>query len=296
MQEIVAASLPLAASFVPLVLAEVALGSPRLLARLPTRGLAWRAAAALGTLYAAASLALGTLDPLRLAIVVATALAALAALGAARGAERLTAADLAVFVVLWVPFDLRLTDALFPGAPASVAYDWCAAALTVLAATGYGRLRDLPGFSYRLAPCRRDLVAALGALLAFGALAVPAGLATGFLRFPPSHATTALGALSSAAEIFFLVAIPEEVYFRAVLQAAIARTTGRPRLALALASLAFGLTHWNNAETPATRAIYVALATLAGLFYGQAYRRTGAVIAPALAHAGVDIVWKLFLE
>jgi membrane protease YdiL (CAAX protease family) len=34
------------------------------------------------------------------------------------------------------------------------------------------------------------------------------------------------------------------------------------------------------------------MATIAGIFYGRAFRRTGGLMAPALVHALVDTVWR----
>jgi membrane protease YdiL (CAAX protease family) len=57
-----------------------------------------------------------------------------------------------------------------------------------------------------------------------------------------------------------------------------------------LASAAFGLSHVLLAPAPNWR--YVAFATVAGWFYGWAFRRSGNLVAPSLAHALVDTVWR----
>lgn len=281
-----------ALSFWPLALAAVALGVPQVLARVPRDPV--RIAAVLVPFYVLANAAAGQADPYLLVVFVATTWAALAAPAAAHaGREGLGPADVAVFLLLWVPFDLRFVYQLVPG-PEGFQYQWWSVYLVVVAVLAFGRLRGFPGFDYRLVPRRRDLGAALVSLLAFGALAIPVGLAVGFLRYPPTLVPTLARAAWLAPEILVTVAIPEEVLFRAVLQAGLERTLGRPRAALAIASVLFGLTHWNNAA-PGMQLPYVAIASVAGVFYGIAYRRGGSVLAPALCHACVDLAWALFL-
>jgi membrane protease YdiL (CAAX protease family) len=283
------------AAFAPLALAALALGVPAVLRSVPRPGLPLRATAAIVPLFVFAGAAAQQLDPYVLAILAVTTWAALATAAAAREAGgAFGAADVAVLLLLWVPFDLRFIDQMFPGPP-DAAYDWWSVYVVVVAVLAFGRLRELPGFDYRLVPRARDLAVAVAALLAFGAIAVPIGVATAFLRFPPSTPPTFAAAARLGPALFLTVALPEEVLFRATLQAGLERRLGRPRLALVLASLAFGLTHWNNAELAAEKVVYVALATVAGAFYGMAYRRGGSVLAPAICHALVDLCWKILL-
>ena len=70
---------------------------------------------------------------------------------------------------------------------------------------------------------------------------------------------------------FFLIAVPEELFFRGWLQNLLERHIGQARALLATAIL-FGLSHFNK------RAVlfnwrYVMLAAIAGIFYGRAWRR-----------------------
>lgn len=65
---------------------------------------------------------------------------------------------------------------------------------------------------------------------------------------------------------------------------------------LVISSLAFGLMHWNNVSTLSTQITYVCLATIAGLGFGWAYRKSGNnLLAAILVHTLVDWIWKLFL-
>jgi len=54
--------------------------------------------------------------------------------------------------------------------------------------------------------------------------------------------------------------------------------------------------HWNNVSTLPTQIIYVSLATIAGLGYAWAYKKSGNnLLAAILTHTLVDWVWKLVL-
>jgi membrane protease YdiL (CAAX protease family) len=280
----------------PLAAASLALGAPRLFAAVPPgRATAARATILLTFCYLLACTVGPRFDPYATAIFAATTAAALAALAGARDPERgLGAQDLAIWLLLWIPFDLRWTGSLLEGSNDFV-YAWWSLDLVVVGVLGFGRLRALSGFDYRLAPRGRDFAAAAGALAAFGAIAIPVGLATGFLRYPPARPPALGHAAGLAPAIFLTIALPEEVYFRGVLQAGLERPLGR-RAALFVASLAFGLMHWNNAATLARRIEYCALASVAGLFYGLAYSAGGSILAPAICHTVVDLVWNLVFE
>jgi len=66
------------------------------------------------------------------------------------------------------------------------------------------------------------------------------------------------------------------------------------REALALASLIFGLSHIFHAPYPNWK--YVLLASIAGLFYGHVWMRTGSLLPGALVHGLVDITWHVLFR
>jgi membrane protease YdiL (CAAX protease family) len=94
--------------------------------------------------------------------------------------------------------------------------------------------------------------------------------------------------------IFFLIAIPEELLFRGIIQNFLEKTLRKPPLALFVTSLIFGAAHLNNGPRPDWR--YFLLASLAGLFYGNAYQQTRGLMAPAIVHTLVDMVWRAFFR
>src|SRR6202007_2201506 len=98
------------------------------------------------------------------------------------------------------------------------------------------------------------------------------GLAIGFIRF--SFTTSKLYAAPLLfAGIFFFTALPEEFLFRGLIQNWIERRTRRQALRLGNASVIFGASHLNNGP-PVPNYKYFLMASVAGLFYGRAWRQT----------------------
>ncbi len=155
---------------------------------------------------------------------------------------------------------------------------------------GIRKLRDV-GFDLRLR--LRDVGHGLREFALYAPLAIPLGLALGFLRF---HAVwpTPLHALAAYLFTFFFIAIPEELFFRGWIQNLLERRVGRTP-ALLLTAVLFGLAHWNK-RTVSFNWQYVLLAALAGVFYGRAWRAGRRVGASAITHATVDTVWSLWLR
>jgi membrane protease YdiL (CAAX protease family) len=56
----------------------------------------------------------------------------------------------------------------------------------------------------------------------------------------------------------------------------------------------FGFSHITNLGFPNWR--YVILASIAGLFYGWTWRKTGSILASAMVHAAVDAAWHFLFR
>lgn len=126
--------------------------------------------------------------------------------------------------------------------------------------------------------------------LAFFAPAVLAlGIALGFIH--PHSNVPALGkAALTWIGIFVFVAVPEELFFRAWVQNLLERRMGRWP-ALVVASMLFGLSHFNKRSAHFNWR-YVLLATIAGIFYGRAWRAERRVPASTITHTCVDWLWS----
>ena len=89
-----------------------------------------------------------------------------------------------------------------------------------------------------------------------------------------------------AANNLLFVCTAEEAFFRGFLQRQLALFwKDRPlqqALPLVLASFVYGLSHFAGGS------LYVAFVTLAGLYYGWAYQRTGCIEASILLHFALN--------
>ena len=92
---------------------------------------------------------------------------------------------------------------------------------------------------------------------------------------------------------FLLTAVPEEFFFRGLLQNLLEPHLGRLR-ALAAASMLFGLSHFHKDAAFNWR--YVLLAAIAGVFYGRAWRARRQLLASSITHTMVDVVWSLWFR
>jgi uncharacterized protein len=147
--------------------------------------------------------------------------------------------------------------------------------------------RRLPGMGFDLALRLRDLLIGIREWALFAPIGIGLGLALGFLRFHdrlPTAGTFAATLLGT----FIFVAVPEELFFRGLLQNLLETRLPR-RQALALASVFFGLSHYIHGAVFNWR--YVILATIAGFFYGRAWRTDRRLAASAVSHTLVDSVW-----
>jgi len=125
----------------------------------------------------------------------------------------------------------------------------------------------------------------------FTAVVLTLGLALGFIH-PHANRPQVSAAALRWVGIFFFTAVPEELFFRAWVQNLLERRVGR-RTALAIASALFGLSHFNKRAAHFNWR-YVLLATIAGIFYGRAWRERRRVPASTITHAGVDWIWGLW--
>jgi membrane protease YdiL (CAAX protease family) len=127
----------------------------------------------------------------------------------------------------------------------------------------------------------------------FAVIAIPSSLAMHFTRWNPRWPGITQFLLDFL-QIFIFIALLEELFFRGFLQSLISRTLGSWVSGQALVSVLFGLFHILHAPFPNWK--YVALASVAGWFYGSAFRTTGSVMASSLVHAAVDTVWRTWFS
>lgn len=154
-------------------------------------------------------------------------------------------------------------------------------------------LRLLPGLGYDFFFSRTVCKAAAVNFIYFAAIAIPTGWALHFIQWNPrwrGFATFGLDYL----EIFLFIALLEELFFRGFLQILLSRSLKSEWIGQTIVACLFGLFHILHAPFPNWR--YVTLASIAGWFYGSAFRQGGNLMAPALTHAMVDTAWRTWFS
>ncbi len=153
--------------------------------------------------------------------------------------------------------------------------------------------RPLDDTGYEFRYSWQTLRAGLLSFAAFSAIGLPLGSALRFIAWNPNW--RGAGAFGfDLVTIFLFIALPEELYFRGALQNLLEGTWESRYRAQAAASVIFGFSHILHAPRPNWR--YVVLASVAGWFYGSAYRRTRSLMASATTHALVDTVWRTWFQ
>ena len=197
--------------------------------------------------------------------------------------------DFLILLVLGLAVDLRWFEPAWP--PRLAIFN----KVLLLDAGIYGFLaiRQLRNVGFDLRLRLHDFGVGLFALAAYTPIAVVLGLFLGFLHFHaliPSLGRVVLAWLFT----FFFIAVPEELFFRGWMQNLLERRVGSQRALLITATL-FGLSHFNK-RAALFNWRYVLLATLAGIFYGLAWRQERRVGASAVTHASVDTIWSIWLR
>jgi uncharacterized protein len=196
--------------------------------------------------------------------------------------------DALVLLTLGLAVDLRWFDPAWPR-------DWEALGKLLLVDAGlYGflALRRLTGTGFDFHIHWNDWKTGLRELVFFAPIVLGLGFALGFIvphRAQPPLPAAALRWI----EIFFFVAVPEELFFRAWVQNLLERRIGRIG-ALVAASIVFGLSHFNKRNPIGVHFNwrYVLMATIAGIFYGRAWRERRRVPASTITHTFVDWIWS----
>lgn len=168
-------------------------------------------------------------------------------------------------------------------------FDKVAAALILALCGGFFTPAHGQSLLYSFAKAKSLLVWVLLMWVGCSAILITAGLAVGYIAFDPK--IMPFFWIWAANNILF-VAFAEETLFRGMIQGSLSKAFARfgwsPYSAVVAGAMLFGLSHIYGGWT------YVALATVAGLFYGMAYMRTGLLVAPILVHFLLNLTHALF--
>ncbi len=200
--------------------------------------------------------------------------------------------DYVSVLIIWLPLEFQWMYRLFPYPP-QLTHTLAVLLAVSTAVAACVLLRRLEGIGYAV-----DWRKGFGwrVLLTFGifaAIAIPLGSRMHFIAWDPTFVRVRSLPLFAPGILLF-TAWPEEFLFRGLLQNLFSRTFKNQWAGLALASVIFGLSHIFHAPYPNWK--YVLLATIAGLFYGHAWMKTGSLLPGVLVHALVDTSWHVLFR
>lgn len=195
--------------------------------------------------------------------------------------------DVLALVVVGAPVEFRLLAGAWPH-PGLSALPKFEMVLSALYAFLVVRRVEGVGFDFRAR--LRDVAIGLREWAFYAPIAIGLGLLLHFIHFVPRR--PGAGTFAAACLItFFFVAVPEEFFFRGLLQNLLQPRLGRGR-ALLVTAVIFGLSHFNKPLPFNWR--YVIMAAIAGLFYGRAWLDRRRLTSSAITHTTVDVVWGMW--
>jgi uncharacterized protein len=193
--------------------------------------------------------------------------------------------DALILLTLGLAVDLRWFDVAWPEGLRG----WGNLLLVDMGLYAFLGARGLSGTGFDFHFRVSDWKTGLRELAYFAPAVLVLGIALGFIH-PRANVPSLGKAILTWAGIFVFVAVPEELFFRAWVQNLLERRVGR-RAALVIASVVFGLSHFNK-RSAHFNWTYVLLASVAGIFYGRAWRENRRVVASTITHTCVDWLWS----
>ncbi len=217
-------------------------------------------------------------------------------LGLAASSERRPAGTWQDFLLLagiWAAVKFGPSHFVWPYPEARLAHVFTVLLAVNVALAAFVMVRRVDGIGYSVGWGRHWGFFVGGSFAVFACIAIPLGTGMHFIAFAPQwHAWSSL--LFTSLAIFFFTAWPEEFLFRGLLQNMLAKSCKSELAGWWTASMLFGFSHITNLGFPNWR--YVILASIAGLFYGWTWRKTGSIFASGLVHALVDVTWHFLFR
>jgi len=158
-------------------------------------------------------------------------------------------------------------------------------------------MRPQPGLNFGFWPQGKEWRTGLVWFILLAPVAALLVIRSGFAHYQkpelPWWQTAGL-ALAIFFGILWVVALSEEFLFRGLLLQWIAHWTHSDTVGLVAAALLFGAAHLGYRQYPNWR--FAAIAAVAGLFYGMAFRRGPGLRAAMVTHALTVTAWKTFFR
>ena len=256
-------------------------------------GSAWLLSLVLFLLYLVYALATGTAAVLQIVAVAGFLFIPMLLLASTRERASATWQDFATIAAIWTAVKFGPSHWIWPYPGGRIAYIFAVIVAVNLAIAGFLLLRRVNNVGYTIGWGNGWTFYVVGSLAIFACISIPLGIRMHFIAYAPRFGEWQTF-LSLSIGILFFTAWPEEFLFRGLLQNLLSRASNNPTVGLAVASILFGLSHITNMHFPNWR--YVLLASIAGVFYGWTWQKTGSIFASALVHAGVDTLWHFLFR
>ncbi len=235
----------------------------------------------------------GTFVIARAGVVAALIFVPLGLASSAAGAGAGTWQDFVILAGIWVFVKFSPSHWLWPYPGGHLAYVFTVLVSVGVALATFMLVRRVNGIGYSIGWGRNWGFHVLGSFLLFACIAIPLGIKIHFIAFSPQwHQWSSFLELSIG--ILFFTAWPEEFLFRGLLQNFLSKASKNDLAGWWTSSVLFGFSHITNLGFPNWR--YVILASIAGLFYGWTWRKTGSIFASALVHTAVDATWHFLFH
>jgi CAAX protease family protein len=201
--------------------------------------------------------------------------------------------DYVTLVGVWIAVKFSPSHWIWPYPGGRLAYVFTVLLAVNVALAAFVLVRGFGGIGYSIGWERRWGVYVLGSFLVLGCIVIPLGVAMHFIQYAP-HWGEWRSLPFLATGILFFTAWPEEFLFRGLLQNMLTRSTKSDLAGWWTASVLFGFSHITNLGFPNWR--YVILASIAGIFYGWTWRKSGSIFASAIVHGLVDVTWHFLFR
>jgi uncharacterized protein len=287
------ATLVVFASFLSIMLLFAARGIAERFSALAGPASSWLLTLLLFFLFLVYALGTGAASLWRIAGAAAFLFAPALLLASAQRAAAGRWQDFAAIAAIWTAVKFGPSHWLWPYPGGRLAYIFTVITAVNVAIAGFLLLRQIKNVGYNIGWGSGWAFHILGSLVVFACIAIPLGLQMHFIAYEPRFSEWKTFIPLSIGILFF-TAWPEEFLFRGLLQNMLSRANGSETAGWIVASVLFGFSHITNLHFPNWR--YVLLASIAGLFYGWTWRKTGSIFASALVHAGVDVFWHFMFR
>jgi len=256
-------------------------------------GGAWLLAVLLFFLFVVYTVGTGAASLLRLAAVASFLFVPMLLLSLGHGDAPGSRMDFLTLIVIWVAVKFGPSHWVWPYPDARLAYIFTVIVAVNLAVAGFLLLRRIKNVGYNIGWGSGWSLYIFASLALVAAIAIPLGIKIHFIAYAPRfHEWKTFIPLSIG--ILFFTAWPEELLFRGLLQNLLSRASSNDTAGWISASILFGFSHIRNQHFPNWK--YVLLASIAGLFYGWTWRKTGSIFASAIVHGCVDILWHFLFR